>query len=240
MKLYQLKYSRGFTVIELLAALSVVFILAAITMSVVIRVRESGRTSTCLGNLKQLGLAFHLYLKDYDGTFPSAIRRHPDCSAWVAMPTSFISLERPAQPEKGALYPYVRNPEVYICPSDRLGQQLRLSYAMNNKLGTYPEIVPNIRESQISDPAKVVLLVEPPFNPYYHTTAFASGGLRCFAPSHPIPCYPERICGEPYFPCGCLGQLACRHSGKSTNVLFCDAHAQTFPPGGVKIGMFFP
>lgn len=236
----QFRSSVGFTMMELLTALAIIALLVGITMSVVVHVRESGRQSVCLSNLKQLGQAFHLYLQDYDGTYPPAVGDSLDRSAWVAMPEPFIRLDRPAQPENGSIYPYVRNSEVYMCPSDPLGRQIRLSYGMNIELGTNPEIIPNARESQIYNPSGVVLLMERPFNPFYNSPAFAVNGRRCFMPTQSVPCYPEEICGEPYFPCGCLGQLACRHSGRSTNLLFCDGHARSFPSGGVKLGMFFP
>ena len=230
----------GFTLVELLVILAIIAVVLGLVLSVIVHTRESSWSRTCLSNLKQLGTAFQIYLQDYDGTYPPAIRSYPDRSAWVAMPEPFIRLDRPARPEEGSLYPYVRNPEVYICPADPLGQRLRLSYAMNNKLGTYPDVTPNIRDSQIFNHSKTALLVEEPFNPHYHSTAFAPGGLRCFSPTQPLPCHPDRICGEPYFPCGCLGQLACRHGGKTTNVLFCDTHVQTYSPGKVQLGMFFP
>jgi prepilin-type processing-associated H-X9-DG protein len=226
--------------VELLITLAIVAIIVGMILSVIAQARGAGHARVCMSNLKQLGTAFQLYLQDYGGVYPPSIRSYPDRSAWVAMPYPFIELDRPARPEEGSLYPYVRNAEVYICPTDPLGRQIRLSYGMNNKLGTHPEIAPQVHEAQIINPAETVLLVEQPFDPHYHAPAFAAGWLRCFSAAQPMPCYPEVVYAGSECEGEELGQLACRHLGRTTNVLFCDAHVRSFPPGGVKLGMFFP
>ncbi len=42
---------------------------------------------------------------------------------------------------KGVIYPYVKNPDVYICPSDRRGREKKLSYSMNAVASYIPEAV---------------------------------------------------------------------------------------------------
>src|SRR5437660_12242245 len=61
----------GFTLIELLVVIAVIAILAAILFPVFAQARESARKATCQSNLKQIGLAFQLYLQDHDETFPN-------------------------------------------------------------------------------------------------------------------------------------------------------------------------
>src|SRR2546421_127028 len=62
---------RGFTLIELLVVVAVVAILAAILFPVFAQAREQARKTTCQSNLKQIGLAFQLYLQDCDEMFPN-------------------------------------------------------------------------------------------------------------------------------------------------------------------------
>jgi len=56
--------------IELLVVIAIIAILAAILSPVFARAREKARQTSCLSNLKQLGLAFLQYAQDYDGRFP--------------------------------------------------------------------------------------------------------------------------------------------------------------------------
>ena len=60
----------GFTLIELLVVIAIIAILAAILFPVFARARESARTSACNSNLRQLGLAAHMYASDYDEWLP--------------------------------------------------------------------------------------------------------------------------------------------------------------------------
>jgi prepilin-type N-terminal cleavage/methylation domain-containing protein/prepilin-type processing-associated H-X9-DG protein len=63
----------GFTLIELLVVIAIIAILAAILFPVFAQAREKARSSTCLSNQKQIGLAFGMYGQDYDETFPPPV-----------------------------------------------------------------------------------------------------------------------------------------------------------------------
>jgi prepilin-type N-terminal cleavage/methylation domain-containing protein len=64
------KQFRGFTLIELLVVIAIIGILAAILFPVFARARENARRTSCISNVKQLGLAAVQYVQDYDSKYP--------------------------------------------------------------------------------------------------------------------------------------------------------------------------
>lgn len=60
----------SFTLIELLVTMAIAAVMIALMLGVYGRMREAGRRVECLNNLRQLGLAFHLYALDHDEHFP--------------------------------------------------------------------------------------------------------------------------------------------------------------------------
>jgi prepilin-type N-terminal cleavage/methylation domain-containing protein/prepilin-type processing-associated H-X9-DG protein len=62
----------GFTLIELLVVIAIIAILAAILFPVFAQAREQARKTTCLNNMKQIGMGFMMYVQDYDECFPNS------------------------------------------------------------------------------------------------------------------------------------------------------------------------
>ncbi|MDR1283013.1 MAG: prepilin-type N-terminal cleavage/methylation domain-containing protein [Opitutaceae bacterium] len=60
----------AFTLIELLTVITIIGILAAITIPVAGRVRASARTAKCASNWRQTGAALHAYAADHRDTLP--------------------------------------------------------------------------------------------------------------------------------------------------------------------------
>ena len=111
---------RGFTLIELLVVIAIIAILAAILFPVFARAREKAWQASCLSNLKQLGLAMQMYASDYDGKIRASTNYPngpivPPMQEWEA---DWQALSY--------YYPYIKNQQVYVCPS--LGEGSGCSY----------------------------------------------------------------------------------------------------------------
>lgn len=103
---------RGFTLIELLVVIAIIAILAAILFPVFARAREKARQSSCLSNVKQIGLATMMYAQDYDEMYQLSWYRAQSadtCHGMCAM--TLYTLE--------ALNSYVKNSQIWVCPDDR-------------------------------------------------------------------------------------------------------------------------
>ena len=61
-----MRHKKGFTLIELLVVIAIIAILAAMLFPVFARARESARKIQCLSNVKNIAMAFQMYLTDYD------------------------------------------------------------------------------------------------------------------------------------------------------------------------------
>ncbi len=92
---------RAFTLIELLVVIAIIAILAAILFPVFAQAREKARQASCLSNLKQMGLAVSMYAQDYEA-YP-----------FMSSPSNFQPRTRWAD----YIYPYVKNEQMFICPS---------------------------------------------------------------------------------------------------------------------------
>ena len=135
----------AFTLIELLVVIAIIAILAAILFPVFAQARAKARQTSCLSNLKQVGLGILQYTQDYDEAFPLS----------VVHPTS----PPPAGAIVGwadAIQPYIKNRQVFQCPSepspasDLAHSAGYTDYWMNKNAGDGQQTLPVLANSALT------------------------------------------------------------------------------------------
>lgn len=132
------RYFRGFTLIELLVVIAIIALLSGILLPVLHRARIIANRISCRSNLRQITLAWQVYLDDNDGCFYQGLNANHDFGGWKGK--GGYALTRP-------LNPYLKLPpeietenaaKVFRCPADAGGifnrppQQLAYHYFGNS------------------------------------------------------------------------------------------------------------
>ncbi len=214
----------AFTLIELLVVIAIIAILAAILFPVFAQAREKARQSACLSNVRQMAVAISLYLQDYEA-FPMYAVAGSENRWW------------------NQLEPYIRNRELYRCPTVpqlRYGRNMAYGYNyqyLGNSRGNCWNVP--VTEAQIDVPASTLAVADSqgsgtrlcdnddPTDPDYRNLDCLGNHGYAIDPPFLPPC---RSGGGPnrYSTGGIPGVRvppADRHLG-GTNVAFIDGHAK--------------
>src|SRR5262245_44252805 len=168
-------WKAAFTLIELLVVIAIIAILAAILFPVFAQARDRARMSSCLSNMRQIGTALTMYVQDYDETYPDLLV-HGSGGSRAARTYTW----------RNAIRPYLKNVDVYACPSNPFsrgapgvpnqnaegwvwepGERLPISYGMNSCTTTFiaadtPQgrASPPLRLAQVTRPVDTLIICE--------------------------------------------------------------------------------
>jgi len=122
------KVERAFSLIELMVAIAIIGILAAIILPTLSRSKASARATACLSNLRQIGIALQLYVNDNENRLPTMYDATLGTNALVTN-TLLPTVDK-------VLMTCLANSNLLRCPSDNraLFAQTGSSYAWNTLL----------------------------------------------------------------------------------------------------------
>ena len=120
----------GFTLVELLVVLAVIAILAAMLLPTLGRGKARAQTAVCANNLRQLGIAFQLYLHDNVDVFPtssphSGLGAQPEDWVWWQVEAVNAGSFTMRDPKHGSVIQHLGQyqPRLLRCPTDRAADQ---------------------------------------------------------------------------------------------------------------------
>ncbi|CAM2953888.1 DUF1559 domain-containing protein [Rariglobus hedericola] len=100
----------AFTLVELLSVIAIVGILAAIILPVVGSMRNTARSTQCMSNLRQIGVAFNGYAADNRGLYPAPrLMRQSDMPAGYTVANPPPLANRTLENWSVEISPYVTN-----------------------------------------------------------------------------------------------------------------------------------
>jgi prepilin-type N-terminal cleavage/methylation domain-containing protein len=124
---------KGFTLIELLVVVAIIVLLLAILLPSLQKVKSLARRISCQSNLKNIALAWEMYLNDNNGSFYQNINANLNYGGWQGMvgwsnrPLNYyFNLPADLENENDA--------KIFCCPADRGGVP---GYAVREKAYSY-------------------------------------------------------------------------------------------------------
>lgn len=211
---------RGFTLIELLVVVSVIGLLAGLSLPAISKALVTAKQAACASNMRQIGLAMMAYAADHDFTLPETSHTASSGNAWIGVLGSYLD----------------HVDKVRICPADPRGPERfaagGTSYVLNSflfvpEMDPFGEVTggPSNDLMAIASPSSTLMAFVcsdttgvSEGNDHTHSTGWSSWS----AVTQDIA--PDRFA---------TGRRA-DHSSGSSNYLYADAHVESHTAASIK------
>jgi prepilin-type N-terminal cleavage/methylation domain-containing protein/prepilin-type processing-associated H-X9-DG protein len=181
-----MKNPRAFTLIELLAVIAIIAIIAALLLPALSSTKEKAKAISCRSNLKQWGLATHVYAADHNDALVSEGFPNPTTPAQLADGWYFFLPDAIGQPVYGRM-PWRTNAQVatgnslWLCPSNprRSNGNNLFHYCLNEAVdGIGANDRDDVKLASIRNPAAVVWMFDSKNLPALGVTSFVHTNLH--------------------------------------------------------------
>ncbi len=108
----------GFTLIELLCVIAIIAILAALLLPAISQAKQRAKRVVCVNNLREIGLAFHIFANDHRGKLPMQVAPSEGGSAEFVQASESSGNSHSAFRHFQTLANELATPRMLVCPTD--------------------------------------------------------------------------------------------------------------------------